>query len=317
MIVTTKELFKIAYGNYALGAYNINNMEQTLGLFRGCVQSKAPFIIQISKGARSYADKRMLEAQIRTAGDIFPEAVFAVHLDHGDEETAYDCIDSGFYSSVMIDASHSPFEENVAITRRVVERAHAVGISVEAELGMLGGVEEHVAVDEKNACLTDPEEAKQFVEQSGCDSLAAAIGTSHGAYKFSGGQGLHFERIRRIQELLPGFPIVMHGSSSVPQDEVRRINEAGGQMKEGAKGVNEEEYLPAAKLGVTKVNIDTDGRLVWTRVHREYFRDTPAEFDLRGPGKIFMTEYANFIARKNEKLGSAGQLDDVRQKLSK
>jgi fructose-bisphosphate aldolase class II len=259
----------------------------------------------------------MLEGLIRAAEQVFPEAIFAVHLDHGDEQTCYDCIESGFYSSVMIDASHDPFEENVAITRRVVEAAHAKGISVEAELGMLGGVEEHVAVDEKNACLTDPEEAKIFVEQSGCDSLAAAIGTSHGAYKFSGGQGLHFDRIKEIQKLLPGFPIVMHGSSSVPQDEVRRINAAGGKMKEGAKGVDENEYLPAAKLGVTKVNIDTDGRLVWTRVHREYFQEKPEEFDLRGPGKIFMTEYANFIAHKNQKLGSAGQLDDIRAKLAK
>src|SRR3712207_4804702 len=145
MIVTTRELFDIAYGNYAVGAYNINNMEQTMGLFRGCIDSRAPFILQISKGARSYTDKRMLEGLIRSAEDVFPEAIFAVHLDHGDEETCYDCIDSGFYSSVMIDASHSPFEENVAITKRVVERAHAKGISVEAELGMLGGVEEHVA----------------------------------------------------------------------------------------------------------------------------------------------------------------------------
>jgi fructose-bisphosphate aldolase class II len=317
MIVTTRELFDIAYGKYALGAYNINNLEQTMGLFRGCIDSKAPFIVQISKGARAYTDKRMLEAIIRGAEEVFPDAIFAVHLDHGDEENCYDCINSGFYSSVMIDASHEPFEENVAITKRVVEAAHPKGISVEAELGMLGGVEEHVAVDEKNACLTDPEEAKQFVEQTGCDSLAAAIGTSHGAYKFSGGQGLHFDRIREIQRLLPGFPIVMHGSSSVPQDEVARINAAGGKMKEGAKGVDENEYLPAAKLGVTKVNIDTDGRLVWTRVHREYFRDKPEDFDLRGPGKIFMAEYAKFIAHKNEKLGSAGQLEDVRKKLAK
>ncbi|HVF11177.1 MAG TPA: ketose-bisphosphate aldolase [Abditibacteriaceae bacterium] len=317
MIVTTRELFDIAYGNYAVGAYNINNLEQTMGLFRGCVDSQAPFIIQISKGARAYTDKRMLEAIIRAAGEVFPDAIFAVHLDHGDEQACYDCIDSGFYSSVMIDASHESFEENVAITKRVVERAHAKGISVEAELGMLGGVEEHVAVDEKNACLTDPQEAKEFVEQSGCDSLAAAIGTSHGAYKFSGGQGLHFDRIKEIQKLLPGFPIVMHGSSSVPQEEVRRINAAGGKMKEGAKGVDDNEYLPAAKLGVTKVNIDTDGRLVWTRVHREYFNEKPEEFDLRGPGKIFMAEYTKFIAHKNEKLGSAGRLDDVRRKLGK
>src|ERR671929_85919 len=159
MIVTTAQLYKVAYKKFAVGAYNINNLEQTMGLFRGNMQSKAPFIIQLSKGARSYTDKRMLEAMIRTAEEIFPEAVFAVHLDHGDEKTCYECIESGFYSSVMIDASHDPFDENVAITRRVVEAAHARGISVEAELGMLGGVEEHVQVDEKDACLTDPEEA--------------------------------------------------------------------------------------------------------------------------------------------------------------
>src|ERR1043166_5930901 len=176
MIVTTAQLYKVAYKKFAVGAYNINNLEQTMGLFRGCQQSEAPFIIQLSKGARKYTDKRMLEAIIRTAEEIFPDAIFAVHLDHGDEETCYDCIDSGFYSSVMIDASHDPFEENVAITKRVVDRAHAAGISVEAELGMLGGVEEDIKVDEKNACLTDPEEALEFVEASGCDSLACAIG---------------------------------------------------------------------------------------------------------------------------------------------
>ena len=317
MIVPTKELFKIAYGNFAVGAYNINNMEQTLGLFQGCIDSQAPFIIQLSKGARSYANKEMLEGLIRSAEEVFPEAIFAVHLDHGDEQTCYDCIDSGFYSSVMIDASHDPLGENIAITKRVVERAHAKGISVEAELGMLGGVEEHVAVDEKNAQLTDPDEAEQFVKESGCDSLAVAIGTSHGAYKFSGGQGLHFNRIEEIAKRLPGFPLVMHGSSSVPQDEVRRINAAGGKLKEGAKGVDEEQYLPAAKLGVTKVNVDTDGRLVWTRVHREFFLNKPEDFDLRTPGKIFVAEYAKFIAHKNEKLGSAGTLNDVRAKLGK
>jgi fructose-bisphosphate aldolase class II len=317
MIVPTKDLYKIAYGKYAVGAYNINNLEQTIGLFRGNMQSGSPFIIQISKGARAYTDKAYLEAIIRASEDVFPDAIFAVHLDHGDEQTCYDCIESGFYSSVMIDASHESFEENIAITKRVVDAAHAKGISVEAELGMLGGVEEDIAVDEENACLTDPQEAKEFVERTGCDSLAVAIGTSHGAYKFTGGQGLHFNRIEEIAKLLPGFPMVMHGSSSVPQDEVKRINEAGGKLKEGAKGVDENEYLPAAKLGVTKVNIDTDGRLVWTRVHREFFRDKPEDFDLRGPGKIFMQAYADFIAHKNQMLGSAGQLEDVRAKLGK
>jgi fructose-bisphosphate aldolase class II len=316
MIVPTKKLFEVAYGKFAIGAYNINNAEQAMGLFRGSLDSRAPFIVQISKGARSYTDKRMLEAILRAADEIFPEAVFAVHLDHGDEATAHECIDSGFYSSVMIDASHEPFEENVAITRRVVEHAHQRGISVEAELGMLGGVEEDIAVDESHACLTDPDEAKQFVEQSGCDSLACAIGTSHGAYKFKGGQGIHFDRVQAIQERLPGVPLVMHGSSSVPQDEVERINAAGGQIADAA-GVDPRQYLPAARLGVGTVNLDTDGRLVWTRVHREYFRDNPKEFDLRGPGKLFIGEYAKFIASRNELLGSAGQLDAVRAHLAK
>lgn len=311
MIVTTKKLFEAAYGKYAIGAYNINNLEQTMGLFRGNLESKAPFIIQISKGARSYTHKKMLEGLIRSADEVFPEAIFAVHLDHGDEETCYDCINSGFYSSVMIDASHEPFEKNVEITRRVVEAAHARGIVVEAELGQLGGVEEHVSVDESNAHLTDPDQAKQFVELTGCDSLACAIGTSHGAFKFTGNQGLRFDVLEMIQQRLPGFPLVMHGSSSVPQEEVARINAAGGDLK-GAKGVNEDEFARAATLGVTKVNIDTDGRLVWTRVHREYFRDKPSEFDLRPIGKVFMAEYAKFIAHKNEKLGSAGRLDEVR-----
>lgn len=312
MIVTTKELFKAAYGKYAIGAYNINNLEQTMGLFRGNLDSQAPFIIQISKGARSYTHKLMLESLIRAADQIFPDAIFAVHLDHGDEETCYDCINSGFYSSVMIDASHEDFETNIAITRRVVEAAHAKGVVVEAELGQLGGVEEHVAVDEADAKLTDPRKAREFVERTGCDSLAVAIGTSHGAYKFSGSQGLRFDVLEQIQKELPDFPLVMHGSSSVPQEEVERINAAGGQLK-GAKGVDENSFRRAAELGVTKVNIDTDGRLVWTRVHREYFRDHPENFDLRPIGKVFMAEYAKFIAHKNEKLGSAGKLEEVRK----
>ena len=314
MIVTTKKLFEAAYGKYAIGAYNINNLEQAMGLFRGCLDSQAPFIIQISKGARSYTDKLMLEGVIRSANEVFPEAIFAVHLDHGDEETAMDCINSGFYSSVMIDASHASFDENIAITKRVVDAAHAKGIVVEAELGQLGGVEEHVQDDEADAKLTNPAEAKEFVERSGCDSLACAIGTSHGAFKFSGSQGLHFDVLADIQKELPNFPLVMHGSSSVPQEEVKRINEAGGKLL-GAKGVDADQFKRAAELGVTKINIDTDGRLVWTRVHREFFRDKPDQFDLRPPGKIFMAEYAKFIAAKNEKLGSAGQLEEVRKML--
>jgi len=314
MIVTTKKLFELAYGKYAIGAYNINNLEQSIGLFRGNIESQAPFIIQISKGARSYTHKIMLEGLIRSAEKVFPEAIFAVHIDHGDEQTCYDAIDSGFYSSVMIDASQEEFDSNIATTKRVVDAAHAKNIVVEAELGMLGGVEEHISVAEADAKLTNPDQAAEFVERSGCDSLAVAIGTSHGAYKFSGSQALRFDVLEKIQAVLPNFPLVMHGSSSVPEEEVARINAAGGKLL-GAKGVDADQFKRAAELGVTKVNIDTDGRLVWTRVHREFFKEKPDGFDLRQPGKIFMSEYANFIAGKNEKLGSAGQLGNVRKAM--
>jgi fructose-bisphosphate aldolase class II len=312
MIVTAKQLFNVAYGRFAVGAYNINNLEQAVGLFRGHMDSRAPFIIQISRGARKYTDKRFLEGMIRAAEQVFPDAIFAVHLDHGDEATCYDCIDSGFYSSVMIDASHEPFEKNVEITRRVVERAHSRGVSVEAELGMLGGVEEDII---GSVCLTDPDEAAEFVEKTKCDSLAVAIGTSHGAYKFTSEPGkklgLHFEVIEGIQSRLPGFPMVMHGSSSVPKSEIDRINAAGGCMRD-ASGVPEEDFLPAARMGVCKVNIDTDGRLVWTRVHREFFRDHRDKFDLRDPGKVYIQEYAAMIVHKSHVLGSAGMLAEVR-----
>jgi fructose-bisphosphate aldolase, class II len=324
MIVTTKELFKHAYGKYAVGAYNINNLEQTIGLFRGNLgksksndepanpATSAPFILQISRGARSYSDKRFLEAMIRTADAVFPESIFAVHLDHGTEEVCYDCIDSGFYSSVMIDASHEEFEKNIATTKRIVDRAHAKGIVVEAELGQLGGVEEDVV---GSVCLTNPDQAAEFIAKSGCDSLAVAIGTSHGAYKFGGKQGLHFDVLEKIQKAVPkNFPMVMHGSSSVPKEWVDRINKAGGQMK-STSGVDENQYLPAAKMGVCKVNIDTDGRLVWCAIHREQFMVDPQNFDLRPPGKIFMAAYADYIVHKNTKLGSAGQLESVRKTL--
>jgi len=326
MIVTTKQLFAHAYSRYAVGAYNINNLEQTVGLFRGNLGKSdsnsdatkpavsAPFIIQISRGARSYSDKRFLEAMIRAAEDVFPESIFAVHLDHGTEDVCYDCIGSGFYSSVMIDASHEKFEKNVEITKRVVDRAHDKGISVEAELGQLGGVEEDIMGSE---CLTEPDQAAEFVAKTGCDSLAVAIGTSHGAYKFSGGQGLRMDRIAEIQKILPKcFPMVMHGSSSVPKEWVDRINAAGGKMP-ATSGVNENQYLPAAQLGVCKVNIDTDGRLVWCAIHREAFRDDPANFDLRPPGKVFIKAYADYIAHKNSKLGSGGQLESLRACLKK
>jgi fructose-bisphosphate aldolase, class II len=326
MIVTTKQLFAHAYGRYAVGAYNINNLEQTVGLFRGNLgKSKsndepsnaavsAPFILQISRGARDYSDKRLLEAMIRTADEIFPEAIFAVHLDHGTEEACYDCIASGFYSSIMIDASHEEFAKNIETPRRVADRAHAKGIVVEAELGQLGGVEEDIVATVR---LTDPSQAAEFVEKSGCDSLAVAIGTSHGAFKFAGKQGLHFDVLEKIQEALPQkFPLVMHGSSSVPKDWVDRINNAGGQIK-SSSGVPEDQYLPGAKLGVCKVNIDTDGRLVWCAIHREMFRDKPDNFDLRPPGKVFMAAYADYIVHKNKMLGSSGQLEAVRKTIKK
>lgn len=314
MIVNTKELFKHAYGKYAIGAYNINNLEQTMGLFEGNVRSKAPFIVQLSKGARNYTHKKMLESMMLTANEVFPDAIFAVHLDHGDEATCMDCIESGVYSSVMIDASAFPYEQNVEITKRVVEAAHAKNIVVEAELGQLKGVEEDTSSEEH--VYTRPEEVIDFVTKTGCDSLACAIGTSHGAFKFNGDQKLRFDILAEVQEKLPGFPLVMHGSSSVPPGEVSRINAAGGAIK-GAKGVDATQFLQAAKLGVTKINIDTDGRLVWCRVHREFFRDQPAKFDLRDPGKVFMKEYADFIYEKNCLLGSAYQADDVRAALTK
>ena len=314
MIVTTKELFKLAYGKYAIGAYNINNLEQTMGLFEGNVRSKAPFIVQLSKGARKYTHKKMLEAMMTTANEIFPDAIFAVHLDHGDEETCMDCIESGVYSSVMIDASMFDYAKNVEITKRVVEAAHAKGLVVEAELGQLKGVEEDVKAAEH--VYTKPDEVVDFVSKTGCDSLACAIGTSHGAFKFSGDQKLRYDILEEVQRRLPGFPLVMHGSSSVPPGEVARINAAGGEIK-GAKGVDATQFLGAAKRGVTKINIDTDGRLVWCRVHREFFRDQPAKFDLRDPGKIFMKEYADFIYEKNCLLGSAYRADEVRAALGK
>ncbi len=313
MIVPTTHLFKHAYDRqYAVGAYNINNAEQVMGLFKGNVKSQAPFIVQLSRGARDYTDKRILEAMIRAADEIFPEAIFAVHLDHGDEQTCYDCIDGGFYSSVMIDASSEKYEDNIAITRKVVKRAHKKGIAVEAELGKLGGVEEHVKVAEADAKLTDPKQVYDFITRTGCDSLACAIGTSHGAYKFTGNQGLHFDVLEEIQRILPGYPLVMHGSSSVPQDEVRKINRAGGKLK-GAKGVSESEITKATDYGVRKVNIDTDGRLVWCRVHRESFRDQPEIFDLRPAGEIFIAEYARYIEHKNHVLKSARKIKGLKQ----
>ncbi len=274
-----------------------------MGLFNGCMESQAPFIIQISKGARKYTDKRMLEAIIRSAEEIFPDAIFAVHLDHGDEETCYDCIDSGFYSSVMIDASHESFEENIAITKRVVDRAHAKGLSVEAELGMLGGVEEDIAVDEAQRLPHQPRGGRRVHPAQRLRRPCRRH--RHQPWRLQV-QGAAVPALRRDREDPRKYSRRRAAADAhrharlLQRAEGRsaRINAAGGTLDPSACGVNEEEYLPAAKLGVTKVNIDTDGRLVWTRVHREFFRDHPGEFDFRPPGKTFIEEYANFIAPK-------------------
>jgi fructose-bisphosphate aldolase class II len=322
MIVSTTELYRHAYGRYALGAYNVNNLEQVMGLFRGNLGKlnalsdaadpavSAPFILQISRPTYAYSHKSVVDALVRGAADFFADAIFAVNLDHGTEQLCYDCIEGGLFSSVMIDASREPFDENIDITRRVVDRAHDKGIAVEAELGQLGGLKGDAAAS--TLALTDPGQAAEFIARSGCDSLGVAIGTSHGVYKFAGEQNLRFDVLREIQRAAPPrFPLVLHGSSSVPQAWVQRINNAGGRL-DNAFGVNEEQYLPAAKLGVCKVNIDTDGRLVWYAVHRESFRDNPANVDFRVPGAAFMEHHARLVAHKNTCLGSAGQLETVR-----
>jgi fructose-bisphosphate aldolase class II len=308
---TALDLLNAAYGRCAIGAFNVSNSEQVHGVFRGAAQARAPILVQFTRVIRSYAHPLMIEHMLQAAEAIYPEVVFAVHLDHGDEASCQQAIESGHYSSVMIDASHLPFEENVTVTRRVVERAHAVGIAVEAELGQLKGVEDDAADAVKQAILTDPAKAAEFVERTGCDSLAVAIGTSHGAYKFSGAQRLHLDRLAEIQRRLPGFPLVLHGGSAVPLNEVKRINAAGGALNASASGVSEGELRQAISLGVTKVNIGTDGRLIWTRVHREFFRDHPGEFDFMAPGRIYMEEFAAFVAAKCQALGSAGRAEMV------
>jgi fructose-bisphosphate aldolase, class II len=307
MRLATIDLMKAAYGRYALGAFNVSNLEQIHGLFRGATRAKAPIIVQFTRVIRSYAHPRMLEAMLQAAEEIYPGMVLACHHDHGDEASCEEAIESGRYNSVMIDASHHPFEENVAITRRVVEKAHLRGIAVEAELGLLLGIEDEMSMDAKEAILTDPAQAEEFVDRTRCDSLAVAIGTSHGAYKFSGRQRLHFDRLEEIQKRLPGFPLVLHGGSAVPAREVERINAAGGNLDQSAGGVAEGELARAISSGITKVNIGTDGRLIWTRVHREFFKRCPKEFDFMPPGKTYMEEFASFVAAKCATLGAAGQ----------
>ena len=291
-LVTSTEMFKTAYeGGYAIGAFNVNNMEIIQGITEAAKECNAPVILQVSKGARAYANRTYL-VKLVEAAVIETGLPIVLHLDHGDSfETCKSCIDDGF-TSVMIDASSKPFEENIEITRKVVEYAHAHGVVVEAELGTLAGVEDEVKVSAEDSSYTRPEDVEEFVRRTGCDSLAIAIGTSHGAYKFKPEQctrneegvlvppPLRFDILEEVQKRLPGFPIVLHGSSSVPQEYVKMINENGGNMPD-AVGVPEEQLRQASKMAVCKINIDSDLRLAMTGTIRKYFNDHPDHFDPR------------------------------------
>ena len=292
-LVTTTEMFKKAYdGGYAIGAFNVNNMEIVQGITEAAQEEKAPLILQVSKGARAYANHTYLVKLVEAAVIECPDIPIALHLDHGpDFETCKACIDGGF-TSVMIDASSKPFEENIAITKKVVEYAHDHGVVVEAELGTLAGVEDDVKVSAEDSSYTRPEEVEEFVTKTGCDSLAIAIGTSHGAYRFTPAQctrnekgilvppPLRFDVLEEVSKRLPGFPIVLHGSSSVPQEYVKMINEHGGKMPD-AIGIPEEELRHAAELSVCKINIDSDLRLTMTGTIRQFFEEHPDKFDPR------------------------------------
>ena len=282
-LVTSTEMFKKAYdGGYAIGAFNVNNMEIVQGITEACREEKAPVILQVSKGARAYANHTYLVKLVEAAVLECPEIPIVLHLDHGpDFETCKACIDGGF-TSVMIDASSKPFAENIEITRKVVEYAHDHGVVVEAELGTLAGIEDDVKVSAEDSSYTHPEEVEEFVSKTGCDSLAIAIGTSHGAYKFKPGTDpkLRFDILEEVSQRLPGFPIVLHGSSSVPQNYVEMINAHGGKMP-GAIGVPEDQLRHAAELSVCKINIDSDLRLAMTGTIREFFDAHPDKFDPR------------------------------------
>lgn len=298
MRVAIRQLYEKAYGNYGIGAFNVFNAEQVHGVFRGALKSGAPVIVQLTPVARDYLNPEMLHHLLVAAEKIYPGVTFTIHLDHGNVKHCLEAIESGYYDSIMIDASHETFEENVRITKEITMKAHLAGIAVEAELGILSGVEDHLSIEEKHALCTDPGQAAEFVERTGCDSLAVAVGTSHGAYKFSGGKGLQLNILAEIQKRIPGFPLVLHGASAVPLQEVDRINQAGGRLQEDAKGTNGKELLEAIRMGVCKVNIATDMRLIWTRIHREFFRDTPEKFDLVVPGRVYMDELESFVAQK-------------------
>ena len=309
-LVTSTEMFKKAYdGGYAIGAFNVNNMEIVQGITEACQEQKAPVILQVSKGARAYANHTYLVKLVEAAVTECPATPIVLHLDHGPNfETCKACIDGGF-TSVMIDCSSRPFDENVAETKKVVEYAHAHGVVVEAELGTLAGVEDDVQVSAEDSSYTHPEEVEEFVTRTGCDSLAIAIGTSHGAYKFTPEQctrneqgilvppPLRFDVLEEVSKRLPGFPIVLHGSSSVPQAFVDKINAHGGKMPD-AIGIPEDELRHAAQLSVCKINIDSDIRLAITASIREYFDEHPDHFDPRQYLKPARQAVKDMVAHK-------------------
>lgn len=308
-LVTTTEMFKKAYeGGYAIGAFNVNNMEIVQGITEAAAELKAPLILQVSAGARKYANHTYLTKLVEAAV-IETGLPIALHLDHGaDFDICKSCIDGGF-TSVMIDGSHHPYEENVALTAKVVEYAHAHGVVVEGELGQLAGIEDDVNVSDENACYTRPEEVQDFVERTGVDSLAIAIGTSHGAYKFKPGQDpkLRLDILEEVGRRLPGFPIVLHGASSVPQEFVKEINTYGGNMP-NAIGIPESELAKAAKMAVCKINIDSDLRLAMTASIRKYFAEHPEHFDPRQYLAPARTAIKDMVEHKiNDVLGCAGK----------
>ena len=306
-LVTTKKMFEDAYkGGYAIGAFNVNNMEIIQGITEAAKKLNAPLILQVSKGARAYANHTYL-VKLVEAAEKETGLPIALHLDHGpDFETCKSCIDGGF-TSVMIDGSSLPYEENVALTKKVVEYAHAHGVVVEGELGTLAGVEDDVAVEEGNASYTDPDQVEDFVTRTGVDSLAIAIGTSHGAYKFKPGQNpqLRFDILEEVSKRLPGFPIVLHGASSVPQDFVAEINSFGGKMPD-AIGIPEEMLRQAATMAVCKINIDSDLRLAMTAAVRKHFAEHPDHFDPRQYLKPAREAIQGMVEHKiNDVLGCA------------
>ena len=302
-----REMFAAAYaGRYAVGAFNVNNKEIVQGIMRAAAEEKSPVILQVSAGARKYAGQTYIMKLVEAALIEDPAVPVVVHLDHGPSfEMCKDCIDGGF-TSVMIDGSHLPYEENIALTRQVVDYAHPRGVWVEAELGKLAGVEEHVSSAEH--VYTDPDQAVDFVQRTGCDSLAVAIGTSHGAYKFKGEAKLDFPRLEAISAKLPGYPLVLHGASSVPQEFVELCNKYGGQVG-GARGVPEDMLRKAASMGVCKINVDTDIRLALTASIRQFLAEHPEQFDPRSYLAPAREAVKNMVAHKiRNVMGSSGKI---------